>query len=73
MKTLIVKPTTKKDFQLLIDILKKMKIPSKIVIDKKKKKELNLLKQIEKGLTEVKKIQEGKLPKKTLTEMLNGK
>ena len=32
-----------------------------------------LLKEIAKGLLEVKKIREGKLLKKTVTEMLNGK
>jgi hypothetical protein len=69
MQTVVLQSDSKTDLKLLIDLAKKIGIEVKVF----KGEQLDLLTEIETGLTQVKKMRNGELPKKTLSHLLNEK
>jgi hypothetical protein len=69
MQTVVLQSDSKTDLKLLVDLAKKIGIEVKVI----KGEQSKLLTEIETGLKQVKKIRNGELPKKTLSQLLNEK
>jgi hypothetical protein len=65
MQTLIIHSDSPEKLRLLQELAQQLGAETEI--------EQTLLEQIKQGLTEVKLMQEGKIPQKTLKDLLNGK
>ncbi|TCO11020.1 hypothetical protein [Natronoflexus pectinivorans] len=68
MDTIILQSNSKNDLKLIAEIAKKMGVT---VV--KKNSSSSIMDEIEQGLKEVKLMKEGKLQKKPLNDLINGK
>jgi hypothetical protein len=71
MKTIVVKPRNKGEFELVSKMLKKMKIRTAVSIQKEEKKKKRFLDSLPERLSQVKLHEEGKLKLKDAKDLLN--